>query len=141
MNLNKKLEKYIAVSGLPGLFELIATRNNGLVLSNLDTGKTKFISIRQHQFTPLATVAIYTNLDTIELSKVFTRMMEQEEDNPIPKHNAPSSDLFEYIEDIIPDYDKDRVFISDIKKVIKWYNFLKEKNVFVETVGASDEEE
>lgn len=135
----KKLEKYVAVSGLPGLYLLADTRKNGLILKDLDNGKSKFISMRNHQFTPLGTVAIYTIDDTEELSKVFRKMQEQEIDNPPPPHNSDASVLFEYFEDVVPFFDKDKVFLSDIKKVIKWYSILKEEGVF--EPGGSDEEE
>lgn len=65
------LANVIAISGMPGLFELVTTRNNGLVASDLETGKSNFYSIRKHQFTPLETVAIYTYDDTEELKDIF----------------------------------------------------------------------
>ncbi len=135
-----KIEKYVAVSGLPGIYKINSTRTNGLLIENMDTGKTKFISMRKHQFTPLATVSIYTEEDTRELSKVFQSMLDQFEDNPPPATNAKASDLFEYFEDILPTYDKDQVYIGDVKKVIKWFNFLKERQFFEDTT-VSDEEE
>lgn len=130
MDIKKRLEKFVAVSGLPGLFELINTRGNGLVLKDLTNQKTIFVSMRKHQFTPLATVAIYTIDDTEELSKVFQNMLDQLADNPPPPHNSAAAVLFEYFEDIIPHFDKDKVFLSDIKKVIKWFNFLRDFQVF-----------
>jgi len=137
-----KIEKYVAVSGLPGIYKIDTTRNNGLLIENMDTGKTKFISIRKHQFTPLGTVSIYTEDDATEISKVFQSMLDQFEDNPPPKTNAPAYDLFEYFEDVLPTYDKDQVFIGDIKKVIKWFNFLKERAFFddLEPTPADEEE-
>lgn len=138
MDIKKRLEKFVAVSGLPGLYELINTRGNGLVLKDLTNKKTIFVSMRKHQFTPLATVAIYTIDDTEELSKVFQNMLDQLADNPPPAHNSAAAVLFDYFEDIIPHFDKDKVFLSDIKKVIKWFNFLKDFDVFS---PSSDEEE
>jgi len=119
------LEKYIAVSGLPGIFELVATRNNGLLVADMDTQKTKFYTMRKHQFTPLGSVAIYTYGDAVAIGDVFKAMHEQNGDNPIPETNIPAPALFDYFEKILPEFDRDRVFISDIKKVIKWYNFLE----------------
>lgn len=121
------LEKYIAVSGLPGIFELVATRNNGLVVSDLDSGKTRFCTMRKHQFTPLGSVAIYTFDDAVEIDKIFTTMNAKQTENPIVAVNAPAAKLFDYFDKILPDFDRDRVFISDIKKVIKWYHFLNER--------------
>lgn len=133
------LEKYVAVSGLPGIFELVATRSNGLVVADMDTGKTKFCTMRKHQFTPLGSVAIYTYDDATEIAKIFQAMNEKSETTPIVAPNAPASQIFDYFGTILPDFDKDRVFISDIKKVIKWYNFLLEREKLV--FDGSDEEE
>ncbi len=135
----EKLEKYVAVSGLPGIYKINSSRANGLLIENLDTGKTKFISMRKHQFTPLATVSIYTVDDTKELSKVFQSMLDQFDDNPPPKINVTAAELFEYFEDILPTYDKDQVFIGDVKKVIKWFNYLRDRAFFEDL--SSDEEE
>lgn len=131
------LEPYIAVSGLPGVFKLTANRNNGLVVEELDSDKTRFCSIRKHQFTPLGTVAIFTLTDTVELSKVFQSMLDNYAATPPPPNKANKDEYFQYFDTILPDYDEDRVFINDIKKVIKWFNFLNERGLLT----ASDEEE
>ena len=133
------LEKFIAVSGLPGIYELVATRNNGLVVSDLDSGKTKFCTMRKHQFTPLGSVAIYTYGDAVEISKLFMAMHDQNDENPIIQANIPAPQIFDYFEKILPDFDKDRVFISDIKKVIKWYHFLNSRGK-LDFTGADEEE-
>ena len=134
-----KLDNYIAVSGMPGIFELVATRNNGLMLTDMDSSKTRFFSVRKHQFTPLGSVAIYTFNDATELSTIFRTMNDQAESNPIISTSAASKDIYAYFEKILPDFDRDRVFISDIKKVIKWYNFLLEREKL--DFSISDEEE
>ena len=127
----------ISVSGVPGLTKLVNSRNNGLLVEDLDTGKVKFYSLRKHQFTPLETVAIYTMMDTVELKEIFKTMMDKKDVLPIVSHNAPSSEIVTYFEQILPDYDKDRVYLSDIKKIIKWYNKLDEKGLLL----VADEEE
>lgn len=133
-----KLDKYIAVSGLPGIFELINTRSNGLLIGDLDNGKTRFVSTRKHQFTPLGTIAIYTYDDATELKEVFKTISDQMESNPLISANESSAKIREYFEKILPDYDPDRVHVSDIKKVIKWYSFLDARNLLT---FESDEEE
>jgi hypothetical protein len=132
------LDKYIAVSGLPGLYEIVKSRNNGLLVSDIDTQKTKFVSMRKHQFTPLATVAIYTYDDATELKVIFKTMMEQMEENPPVSVKEKSEAIRDYFGSILPDHDEDRVQISDIKKVIKWFNFLNERSLLT---FDSDEEE
>ena len=133
-----KLDEYIAVSGLPGVFRVAASRSNGLLIEDLDTGKSKFASVRKHQFTPLASVAIYTVMDSTPLNEIFQTMKDQLGTNPPVPLNGPTADIFEYFESILPDFDRDKVYISDIKKVIKWFQFLNDRNLLETT---SDEEE
>jgi 5,10-methenyltetrahydromethanopterin hydrogenase len=121
------IRNIVAVSGLPGLFKLVATKSNGLLVADPDTGRTRFCSVRQHQFTPMETVAIYTDTDTVEIGKVFQAMLDQAEAHPVPPAGADHKLLQAYFAVIIPDYDRDRVYHSDMKKVIKWFNFLNER--------------
>jgi hypothetical protein len=132
------LDNYIAISGMPGLYNMVSSRNNGLLVSDIDSGKTKFVSIRKHQFTPLATVAIYTLDDATELKLIFKSMLERYETLPPVSVKASSDEIREYFDQVLPDYDEDRVQVSDIKKVIKWFNFLHERNLLE---FSSDEEE
>lgn len=133
-----KLDEFIAVSGLPGVYKVGANRSNGLLLEDIDTGKTRFASVRKHQFTPLASVAIYTLMDSTPLSEIFESMKAQIDENPPVATNANSSEIFAYFEKILPDFDRDKVYMSDIKKVIKWFVFLNERNLLA---SISDEEE
>ena len=118
------IKNIIAVSGLPGLYKLVSTKNNGLIVADPDTGKTKFCSVRQHQFTPMETVAIYTEDDTVEIAKVFQNMLDNKGTLTMPATNGSHRELQTYFDVIIPNYDRDRVFHSDMKKVIKWFNYL-----------------
>ncbi len=127
----------IAVSGVGGLNQLVSSRSNGLVLEALDTGRVKFYSVRKHQFTPLETVSIYTMMDTVELKEVFNSMLAKSASHPIIDHKAPAEELTAYFSEILPDYDRDRVYISDIKKIIKWFKQLDAHGL----TTASDEEE
>ncbi len=125
------LDKIIAVSGMPGLFKIVTNKNNGLIVADFDSGKKKFVSARKHQFTPLGTISIYTDDgDSIALTKVFQSMIDQKEDNPPVKTNAGGAVITEYFTDILPNYDKDKVYLSDMKKVIKWFKFIEERDLF-----------
>ena len=123
------LEPFISVSGEQGLFSLIASRSNGLVLEHIESGKSKFYSIRKHQFTPLGTVAIYTLSDTKPLKEVFETMLAQFEKTPPVSVKSENHVIEEYFEGILPEYDEDRVSLKDMKKVIKWFNLLKDKDL------------
>ena len=124
-----KLDDLVAVSGMSGVFKLAANRNNGLIIEDLDNGKRKFAPARKHQFTPLASIGIFTLDDSTELKIIFRTMVEQMENNPVPSANGSSKELHTYFRLILPDYDEDKVHTSDIKKVIKWFNFLNERNL------------
>jgi len=130
------LDSYVAVSAESGLFKMVASRNNGLVLENLDTGKSKFYSVRKHQFTPLGTVAIYTLTDTSALPDIFKTMLDKYQETPPVDTKSESHEIEEYFELILPDYDEDRVSLKDMKKVIKWFNSLNDRGLLT-----SEEEE
>jgi len=95
------LENLVAVSGLPGLFRIAANRPNGLLIENIDTGRTKFASMRKHQFTPLETIGIYTYDDTEALGDVFQTMKGQIEDNPTIPAKSPSDELQDYFRSVL----------------------------------------
>ncbi len=126
------LERLVAVSGLPGLYRVAVNRNNGLIIEDLETAKRRFAPSRKHQFTPLESISIYTDSDSKELSKVFESMLEQLEDNPPVGKSASKEELKEYFADILPDYDRDRVFPNDMKKVVKWFTYLNDINIWEE---------
>jgi hypothetical protein len=128
------LENVIAVSGLSGLYKLAANRSNGLIVEDIKTGKRRFASSRKHQFTPLESIAIYTDDgESIELKNVFRNMYQQMGDNPPAEIGTKSDDLHEYFSDVLPNYDRDRVSSGDIKKVVKWFNYLKESGLISES--------
>lgn len=134
-----KIEDFVAVSGLPGLYKMVANRNNGLIVEDLENGKRRFASARAHQFTPLASIGIYTDDDTTELKEVFRSMLDKINDNPVVSHKASNNELMDYFSVILPEYDRDRVHISDIKKVIKWFTFLNDRNLLDLSDDAEDQ--
>lgn len=128
------LEKFLVVAGVPGVHKLVSSRPNGLVIEDRNEGRTRFVPVRQQQVTPLATVAIYTDTEegTIALTDVFQKMLDQVESLPPADLTANSAVLREYFAAILPEHDRDRVHINDIKKCIKWFNFMQEKGIFAE---------
>lgn len=128
-----KFSDIIAVSGLPGLYTVITERKGGIIVEEMSTKKRRFAPARKHQFAPLESMAVYTeDGDAEPLSKVFDRMQEQHEDNPAPAANESSERLFDYLEDVLPTYDKDRVHASDVKRLLKWYHFMLANNLFAD---------
>ncbi len=119
------LEKLVAVAGISGVFRLVANRNNGLIIEDLDTGKRSFASSRKHQFTPLETIGIFIdNGETEELKVIFQKIKDTKVENPPCESDASAEAVRSYFGTLLPNYDKDKVLIGDMKKVIKWFNFL-----------------
>lgn len=125
------IDNYVAVSGLQGLYEMVSNKPGGLVIKDLDSGKVKFASVRQHNFNPIASIGIYvtTDEDTLNLKEVFTKMLAAIDKTPLPEKKASNKDLMTYITTVMPDADADRVYPSDVKKLIKWFSFLNERNL------------
>jgi len=128
------LDKFLVIAGIPGVHKLVATRNNGLLIEDRKEGRTRFVPTRQNQITPLGTVAIYVDTDegTLPLPEVFQRMLDQLETIPPVTPDSGSAALRKYFDQILPEHDHDQVHINDIKKCIKWFNFMQEKGIFEE---------
>lgn len=128
-----KFTEIIAVSGLPGLYSVVTERKGGIIVEDLATKKRRFAPARKHQFAPLESMAVYTDDGDAEpLRKVFDRMQEQHEDNPAPAPKESNERLFDYLEDVLPTYDKDRVHASDVKRLLKWYHFMLDNELFAD---------
>lgn len=121
----------VSISGMGGLFEMIKQRPNGMIVKGLGNNKTQFVSNRIHTFSPLDKIAIYTINDSVPLIDVMLEMLrlDNEENKPPIPPKSSSPDLKKYFVSILSDYDEERVYVSDIKKVIKWYNLLKEHDL------------
>jgi hypothetical protein len=139
------LERFVVVAGTPGVHKLITTRGNGIIVEDTVQKKTRFLSIRQNQVTPLGTIGIYTDTDkgqdTISLAEVFGRMLEQMEESPLPDlTSANSADLRAYFTKVVPEHDQDRVHINDIKKCVKWFGYMQQTGLLAEAQQAEPTE-
>lgn len=141
------LERILSITGKPGLYKLIAQTRGGFVAESLLDKKKITVNARQN-VSILSEIAIYTLNAEVPLKKVFNTIKDKENGQPTSVSAKDSNDkLEEYFFNILPDYDEDRVYVSDIKKVIQWYNLLQQHNLldFSEDVEASksetDEEE
>ena len=137
------LEKLVVVGGIAGVHKVAANRSNGLIIEDLDTGKKRFAPSRKHQFTPLESITIYTEDDdeTLELFKVFQNMFAKLAEVPLIEVNASNDDLKAYFATIIPNYDRDRVYIGDMKKIVKWFKFLNDRSLITLEEEKKEEEE
>ncbi len=133
-----KLEGLMSVSGKPGLYQMVGNRKSGLVIEPIGGGTREFAASRQHQFTPIESIAIFTDDgESVPIKDVLKRMLEQEEDNPPPAAKAKAEALREYMLDVLPNHDQERVYTNDIKKLVRWYAALKSAGV----LDAAEEEE
>ena len=127
-----KLDKVLAISGKPGLYQLQSqTRSGFLVISLLD-GKRINIGLRSN-VSLLSEIAIYTLEEEKPLREIFKVIKEKENGKKTTiSHKAEKHELEEYFFSILPNYDEDRVFANDIRKIIQWYNLLIDKGLLEE---------
>ena len=118
------LEGIISITGKPGLFKIISQGNNVVIVENLEDKKRMPMTAR-YQANSLDEIGIYTIEDTTPLSNIFDIIAKKENAKQSISHKADKEDLIKYFEDILPNYDVERVYISDIKKVIQWYNTIQ----------------
>jgi hypothetical protein len=114
--------KIVAVTGLPGLFELVSSKSDGAIVRSLEDQSTKFVSSRIHNFSHLESIEVYTVRDNVNLVDIFTAMQSSSEKMPDEKDNSA---VKKYFEKVYPDLDFDRVYSSDMKKMVKWFGVLK----------------
>lgn len=129
--------KLVAVTGLPGLFELINSKNDGAIIRSLDDNSTRFASTRIHNFSHLESIEVYTVRDNVNLVEVFQAMEKSGVSLPDTKDNAK---LKQYFEQAFPDMDFERVYASDLKKMVKWFELLKKKNIEFKLSAIPEEE-
>jgi Domain of unknown function (DUF5606) len=118
--------KIIAVTGLPGLYELLSSKSDGAIVRSLDDKSTRFVSSRVHNFSHLESIEVYTVRDNVNLVDVLKAMEASSEKVPDEKDN---STLKAYFSKVYPDLDFDRVYSSDLKKMVKWFNVLRSNNI------------
>ncbi|HUM46291.1 MAG TPA: DUF5606 domain-containing protein [Chitinophagales bacterium] len=117
----------MSISGLPGLFSLVSTKANGIVVKSMEDGKTQFVSSRIHGISSLDNISVYLNQEeTTSLRNVLATMKKQETELPLPDPKSDPATLKGYFKKIVADYDEEKVHVSDMKKMIKWYHLLKQ---------------
>src|SRR6201999_1091532 len=118
--------KIIAVTGLPGLYELLSSKTDGAIVRSLDDKSTRFVSSRIHNFSHLESIEVYTVRDNVNLVDVLKAMETSGEKLPDEKDSAA---LKAYFTKVYPDLDFDRVYSSDLKKMVKWFTVLKANDI------------
>ena len=141
------LDKILSISGKPGLFQIVTQTRTGAIVESLIDKKR--ITVGAHSnISILSEIAIYTLTEEVPLKDVLKKVKDKENGGPTSiSHKDGKDTLEEFFFEVLPDYDEDRVYASDIKKVIQWYNLLQQNSMLdfenpeVENEKSSEEEE
>lgn len=130
------LKDILSISGFGGLYKFISQGRSGIIVESLEDNKRMNASATA-KISALEDIAIFTETEDIPLNDVFKAIFEKENEGESISHKSSGNELKSYFEEVLPDYDKDRVYVSDIKKVINWYNILHK----LELLNFEEEEE
>jgi hypothetical protein len=138
------LEKIATVSGKGGLFKVIAPTKSGVILEAMDDTHAKLIATTSHRLSLLNEISIYTTTKegTVALEDVLKKINKDFADDLGVDSNSDASELKAFLKSILPEYDEDRVYVSDIKKLVKWYELIRKyaPEFFTETKEEKKEE-
>lgn len=125
------LQTILAISGKPGLYKLVSRAKNSLIVEILDETHRRMPAFATDRITSLADIAMYTDGDDVPLAKVLESMktLEEEKAASIDYKKAKGDELREYFAKVLPEFDRERVHNSDIKKLIQWYNILVDNGI------------
>ena len=133
------LEKILSITGKPGLYQLKTQTRGGFLAESLLDGKKISVGAR-HNISLLSEIAVYTLTEEVPLRDVFAKISEKENGGEAISHKEPKIKLEEYFFEVMPDYDEDRVYASDIKKILQWYNLLVKKGIDITAKEEKNEE-
>ncbi|WP_396163814.1 DUF5606 domain-containing protein [Flavobacterium sp.] len=131
------IKKILSVSGKPGLYELKIQTRTGFVAESLLDGKKITVGMRAN-VSLLSEIAVYTYTEEIRLAEVLIAIATKENNGPALSHKEDDAKLKAYFREVLPEFDEDRVYTSDIKKILNWYNLLQPKG-FVSVEALSKE--
>ncbi|HIE15574.1 MAG TPA: hypothetical protein EYP69_01485 [Bacteroidales bacterium] len=137
------LKDIIAITGKSGLYKIIAQSGKGIVVESLDNDKKRMMVDQHYQIISLSDIAIFTNAEEKPLKDVFQNIYKIENGNETSiTHKSASKDLKNYFHNVLPNYDNEKVYVSDIQKIIKWYNILNKNKIlkFDETSSSKKKE-
>ncbi|MBV8254872.1 MAG: DUF5606 domain-containing protein [Chitinophaga sp.] len=133
----------VAVTGLGGLFQLVASKQDGAIVRSLEDKSTRFVSSRVHNFTPLESIEVFTTGENVNLAEVFKAMDEKAAAFPPLDGKADNNTIKAYFKNVYPEFDEERVYVSDMKKMVKWFGILKSNDLlkFEEILAQENGEE
>ncbi len=122
------LKKIISISGQPGLFQFVSQSRNGIIVESLLDGKRMNASASA-KVSSLGDIAVYTETGEVALMEVLKNIRTKENGGQALNPKASNDQLKAYLESVLPDFDKEKVYASDIKKMVAWYNLLQSKDM------------
>jgi hypothetical protein len=133
--------KIIVVSGKSGVFKVVAQSRSGFITESLIDGKKMPVSA-SNRITSVEDIVVFTETDEVKLKEVLKKMKEVTNGEPGVDHKSPDKDIIAFFSSVLPDYDKEKVYVSDMKKMIFWYNLLQKNNMldFEEDEKPEDEQ-
>ncbi len=123
-----KLSEIIAVSGMSGLYKTVAQAKNSVIVESLEDKKRMPVYASQRVHT-LEAISVFCTDKDIPLAEVFKKIAEKENKGPALDHKSSEADMLKYFGEVLPDFDKERVHTSDIRKMLMWYNILQKNNM------------
>ncbi len=135
------LKTILSVSGKPGLYKLLSSAKNMVIVESLVDNKKMPIHARD-KVVSLGDISIYTEADDVPLKTIFSSIKEKENGGKVSiNKSGKPEELRKYFEEILPDFDKDRVYTNDIKKMLNWYDILTDAGIDFEKEEAAEEKE
>ncbi|HNQ27159.1 MAG TPA: DUF5606 domain-containing protein [Aquaticitalea sp.] len=134
------LDKILSISGKPGLYKVVAPTRSGFVVESLLDKKRLSVNA-QSNVSLLSEIAVYTLNEELPLREVFKKIMDKEQGKPTSvNHKDDKLDLEAYFFEVLPEYDEDRVYASDIRKIVQWYNLLQQHDLLATLETAKEAE-
>ncbi len=122
------LSTVLSISGKPGLYKLVSQTKNGALVESLVDSR-RYPAFAKDKISALEDISIFTTDDDISLKEVLQKIYEKENGGDCIDHKAPEKEIRAYMEQVLPNYDRDRVYLSDMKKLFSWYKILNAKNM------------
>jgi hypothetical protein len=130
------LKGILSISGQPGLFKLVTEAKNSIIVESLLTGK-RIPAYSTSKISTLTDISVFTETGEVQLNEIFKRIQES---GKMIDVKASANEIKSFFEEILPEYDKDRVYVSDMKKILQWYQLLSDLNLLIDMEEEKPEE-
>ncbi|MBN1650945.1 MAG: DUF5606 domain-containing protein [Bacteroidales bacterium] len=122
------LSKILSIAGKPGLYSMVSSTKNGVLVESLIDGK-RIPAFSHERISSLEEISVFTEIEDVPLKQIFHSMYNITNQQQALSHKSSAAELVAFFESVLPEYDRDRVYASDIKKIVQWYNLLQSKGL------------